>query len=124
MGELPANSLACRFEVVDAKEGKVALHHRHEKRFLRMSREDVDAAGETRAASEDVDADQSFTLVDAGDGKVALHNELRNRFLRMMPDGTVDARGGEVGATHMPSVWTMERLTVVLYEEEPSEFGC
>ena len=105
-----------RFLVVDAGNGKIALHNTFHNRFIRISGDDVEGCGGSRNACdlppESEWGCERFTLVDAGDGKYAFHNSLHNRFMRMC-GSSVDARGGPRNVDQLPPGWLSEQFEII-----------
>jgi len=104
-----------RFSVVDAGNGKFALHSSTFNRFVRVMGDSVDARGGVREMTELPSEWRSemFTLVDAGDGLVALHSEVHNRFVRMDSNMSVNARGGVRDCDSLPDCWDSERFRIL-----------
>ncbi|CAE7779833.1 UVR8 [Symbiodinium sp. CCMP2592] len=100
-----------RFTVVDAGNGKIALHNTFHNRFVLMSSTGMDTSG-FRAADE-LPSDaiwERFTVVDAGDGSIALHSGVHSRFVSLSDDGIVGV-SEERNASDLPSA--IERFRVV-----------
>jgi hypothetical protein len=113
-----------RFQVVDAGDGKVALHCAFHNRFIKIDGDDVNGFGGPKG-SDDLPADwasERFSLVDAGNGKYAFHNFHHNRFMRLV-NLSVDAKGGRKDMDKLPpeSEWTGERFQIVLHPRPASE---
>jgi len=104
-----------RFTVVDAGNGKFALHSRTFNRFVRVMGDRVDARAGVKGVSELPRewGSEMFTFVDAGDGLVALHSKVHNRFVRMDHNMSVNARGGVRDCDSLPDCWGSERFRVL-----------
>ena len=75
-----------RFTVVDAGNGKIALHSCYNNRFLQMGAHAPTGSGHHSAHIPESMTYEMFTVVDGGNGEVALYSEAFQKFLRMNGD--------------------------------------
>ncbi|KAJ1433646.1 hypothetical protein B484DRAFT_447169 [Ochromonadaceae sp. CCMP2298] len=105
-----------RFEVVDAGNGQIALHHTLSNRFLRLFGEDVDGFGGVQGNTLPAGWEfERFTVVPVANGTVALHNARNNKFIRMVDGCCVDAKGGLKNTDELPAEWRSEQWEVILH---------
>ncbi|KAJ1415992.1 hypothetical protein B484DRAFT_401285 [Ochromonadaceae sp. CCMP2298] len=114
-GNLETWRTCARFQIIDAGNGQIALHHAISNRFLRLHGADVDGFGGVQDAhSLPVEwGCERFIVVPAGN-LVALHSTCNKKFIRMK-DNKVDAQGGRNDHDKLPLEWWSEQWEVVLH---------
>ena len=101
-----------KFAVVDAGDGKIALHSLKFNHFVSLNGDGDLYASPHKAASHLPSGWtwQMFRPVYAGNGMIALHNAIHNRFIRMT-GGTMDGSGVK-GDNDLPDDWHWERFRI------------
>jgi hypothetical protein len=125
----PTGRTCERFTVVNAGDGKIALHSTRNNRFVRITHDHkVDGLGGERDADKLPPAEQwgseRFTAVDAGDGTIALHGTCTNLFMRRRGGGSgvLDTATYQRDADKLPAGWPSERFRAYLVASESSSW--
>lgn len=111
--EFPSGWSWERFTVVDAGNGKIALHSSIHNCFVKMTSSGDMMASPAYAANEMPSHwyNELFTAVYVGDGEIGLYSNHHGRYIRLSSSGHCDA-GTEHSAAGIPDGWTWERFRV------------